>query len=391
MDARRKRIESHVLKGWLDEKSKMPLFGGWSKRYFVLEGDKLRCYRDQQSTKPVWEMNVTNAEIRNEKAQLHFCVEKSIKSIKLRAKSLDDLNSWVQSLERRGKQSIKNFYRLDDEIGGGAHSTVRMGVDRFTGKNIAVKTIRVGQNSALRLMADREISVYRCIRHKSLINALDVFKRNNEVNIVMEYASGGTLADLLDSFEDPFLTENEARQIMRSVIEGLAYLHGRNIVHRDIKPANILLMNPEAPYEAKISDFGLARSVNNTPLDIALAQHRREGVECEKTHCGSPAYVAPDVFNGSDYGTEVDIWSAGALLYRMLSGEDIYSASDLSEAAGILSSFKVSFNARIWDYISLEARDLLTKMLNVDGASRITAEEVMDHHWMKSDLQANVL
>eukprot|EP00188_Purpureofilum_apyrenoidigerum_P000613 Plantae.Rhodophyta-Purpureofilum_apyrenoidigerum.ctg12775.p1 GENE.Plantae.Rhodophyta-Purpureofilum_apyrenoidigerum.ctg12775~~Plantae.Rhodophyta-Purpureofilum_apyrenoidigerum.ctg12775.p1 ORF type:complete len:443 (-),score=80.47 Plantae.Rhodophyta-Purpureofilum_apyrenoidigerum.ctg12775:100-1428(-) len=382
----KKTAETPLMKGWLEEKSGIPLCGGWYKRYFVLHGNKLQCFQDQQSTKPMWVINVLDAEVLSEKSELKLNFQqKSTRQIKLRAKSLDDLNSWLGGLDRRGKHSAKNFYMLDNHIGSGAHSTVRMGVDRFTGKAIAVKTIRVGTDNTRRLMVDREVAVLRNVRHKCIISALDTFKRNKEVNIITEFASGGTLEDLLKSRDQSCLTERETRYIIASVIDGLKYLHNKQIIHRDIKPTNILLMKNEAPYDAKISDFGIARYVFNTAVDEELIKYRRERIECAKTHCGTPAYVAPDIFNENDYGTEVDVWSVGALMYRILSGQEIHSASNLCEAADILPSFELSFDDPVWNHISSEAKDLITKMLEVDGSKRITMEQALNHDWMKLD------
>jgi len=101
-------------------------------------------------------------------------------------------------------------------------------------------------------------------------------------------------------------TEDDAKRIFRQILQGIEYLHSQNIAHRDLKPENILLTEDQ---QVKITDFGLANSVT-----------------VMKSICGTPQYVAPEImrlqtnWNAGTYGVQVDMWSAGVLLYIMLSG-----------------------------------------------------------------------
>ncbi|CAM9975849.1 unnamed protein product, partial [Laminaria digitata] len=99
--------------------------------------------------------------------------------------------------------------------------------------------------------------------------------------------------------------EEEVRDLCRVLLGGIKYIHGKDIVHRDLKPENLVLASPRDDLSIKIIDFGLACSV-------------REGVV--RGTCGTPAYVAPEILKHKAYGTSVDMWSMGVIVYILLSG-----------------------------------------------------------------------
>lgn len=110
------------------------------------------------------------------------------------------------------------------------------------------------------------------------------------------------------------LCEPESRRLFQQIISAIDYMHRHQIVHRDLKPENILLTKPER--NAKLVDFGLSK-------------YLEEG-EFLRTSCGSPNYAAPEVVTGSIYlGPEVDVWSAGVILYAMLTGTLPFTSSYL--------------------------------------------------------------
>ncbi len=102
------------------------------------------------------------------------------------------------------------------------------------------------------------------------------------------------------------MSERESRRLFQQLLSAIGYMHSHQIVHRDLKPENILLTKyPQR--NVKLADFGLSKYL--------------EDGELLRTSCGSPNYAAPEVVTGSLYGgPEIDVWSAGVILYAMLTG-----------------------------------------------------------------------
>ena len=117
----------------------------------------------------------------------------------------------------------------------------------------------------------------------------------------MELVRGGELYDEILARNQ--FTEQDAANIMKQVFEALAYIHSNGIIHRDLKLENLLLVNKNASGDeliVKLADFGLSRIYRG---------------QIVRTACGTPFYVAPEVLLGTGYGTEVEMWSAGVMLF----------------------------------------------------------------------------
>ena len=140
--------------------------------------------------------------------------------------------------------------------------------------------------------------------------------------------------------------------------EALAYCHSKNIIHRDIKPENILVCTEDdgdhSNLKFKLSDFGLCVEVKAGELASGI--------------CGTPSYVAPEVISGLKYDKNVDIWSLGILLYLLLSGEQAFPFDeDRDVMFSRIKKGAFNFDNETWqEYVSDEAKDLVTKMLKVN-------------------------
>lgn len=115
---------------------------------------------------------------------------------------------------------------------------------------------------------------------------------------------------------------------MYKLLKSLEYLHSEGIVHRDIKPENILMKNHDNDEDFVIADFGLATFLRNQILNIC---------------CGSPGYVAPEILRKSPYGTKVDIFSAGVIMYLLLSGRAPFLGKKDSEVIAQNREAKIYF------------------------------------------------
>ena len=190
------------------------------------------------------------------------------------------------------------------------------------------------------------------------------------IGIILEYASGGELFDHILAHR--YLREKDAAKLFSQLISGVWYIHQKKIVHRDLKLENLLL---DRHRNVIITDFGFANRFEHRSDDLM------------QTSCGSPCYAAPElvISEGLYVGSAVDIWSCGVILYAMLAGYlpfDDDPANPDGDNINLLYKYIVSTPLSFPDYISMEARDLLSMMLVPDPARRTTLDGVMRHPWL---------
>merc|ERR1719181_726958 len=184
--------------------------------------------------------------------------------------------------------------------------------------------------------------------------------------LVMELVTGGELFDRIVARGN--YTEKDAASLMATLCDALAYLHEQAIVHRDLKPENLLYSSPDDDAIIKVADFGLARMVS--------------GKDMMKTACGTPGYVAPEVLKNQGYDSgAVDIWSVGVILYILLCGFPPFYEEELPALFDQILHARYDFPTPWWDNISKEAKDLVTKLLELDPKTRLTATQVKAHVW----------
>lgn len=224
------------------------------------------------------------------------------------------------------------------------------------------------KNEEMARRVRNEVALHRKLRHPNILNLYHFFEDDDRVYLVMELCSRGEIYSLLRRRRQEnggaagVLSENEARGILRDVVAGLKFLHSRGIIHRDLKLSNILLSESG---EAKIADFGLA--VGTTTNDFGDSQ--------ERTICGTPNYLAPEILNKLNYGRAADIWSLGCLLYSFLTGKPPFDSPDLKETFTRVKSLDYQIPAGV----SASATDLITRLLAKDPETRPTFDQIIWH------------
>ena len=140
------------------------------------------------------------------------------------------------------------------------------------------------------------------MRHPNIIQLFEIIETPKQLFLIMEYVSGGELFDYIVKKQK--LKEEEACKFFQQILSSIEYLHELGIVHRDLKPENLLL---DYQNNLKLVDFGLSNTY--------------EQGQTLKTACGSPCYAAPEMIEGKlYYGSRVDIWSSGVILFAMVAG-----------------------------------------------------------------------
>lgn len=205
---------------------------------------------------------------------------------------------------------------------------------------------------------EREIVIMKLISHANVLGLYEVWENKSELYLVLEYVDGGELFDYLVSRGR--LCEREAVHYFKQIIQGVSYCHAFNICHRDLKPENLLLDKKNSTI--KIADFGMAAlEVSNKLL---------------QTSCGSPHYASPEIVMGKPYhGGPSDVWSCGIILFALLTGHLPFNDDSIKKLLLKVQSGKYQMPQNL----SKEARDLISKILVVSPAKRLTTEEILRH------------
>ncbi|XP_037092134.1 serine/threonine-protein kinase Chk2-like [Pollicipes pollicipes] len=275
-------------------------------------------------------------------------------------------------------EQLRRQYTMSRVLGAGACGEVRLAfrkgtVERFAVKIISKKrfTLR-GQNQISQTqMVANEVNVLRTLDHPCVIRIHDVIDSPTAVYIVLELVEGGELFDRVLALKQ--LDESTAKLYFYQMLQAVRYLHQKGIAHRDLKPENVLLASEERETLVKITDFGLAKIVEDDGL--------------LKTLCGTPTYVAPEVLKrrgDANYTHSVDCWSLGVILFVCLAGYPPFSPdyADMPLQEQILRG-RVSFARRQWRGVSEPAKELVRRLLTVDPARRITVQEALQHPWLQ--------
>ena len=281
------------------------------------------------------------------------------------SENFDYINS--NSFERNINYSKNDIsqYQIKGKIGEGMFGKVKLGIHLLTKEKVAIKIFDKGKikNEKEVEYIEREISILKKLNHYNTIKLYNIIQNENFIFLIQEYVPNGELLHFLENPENMNLTENHICKIYQQIISGIEYLHDIGIAHRDLKLENILLNRDK---NIKIIDFGLSNKYN------------KENGELLQSSCGSPCYAAPEMIKGIQYhGLDTDIWSSGILLYLMLCKSFPFNDKNNSKLYQKILSGK--FN--LPNYLSNEAKDLLSKLLKVNPIERIKLDEIKKHPW----------
>ena len=211
-------------------------------------------------------------------------------------------------------------YALGPVVGSGSFGIVRRAT--HTPTNSAVVLKRVNHASSPEVM--QELKALRRLHHPHVCRLIDAWEANGALVHVMPFYPNGDLSNRLR--QQPFLTDDEIVSVASQLALALQYIHSRRLLHRDVKPSNVLLA---ADGTCRLADFGLARDLSST---AALAS----------TMCGSPCYMAPEMWRETPYGQAADIWAYGCTLHECVARAPAFLAHSQVKLASLVLAGKRS-------------------------------------------------
>ncbi|CAD8121751.1 unnamed protein product [Paramecium sonneborni] len=266
-------------------------------------------------------------------------------------------------LEKLKKQCIqKNFtqkYSILKLIGQGTYGKVYRVKNKTNQIEFAVKTF---EKSLLILPNDKtalakELEIARLFEHQNLMQFYEAFESEQFIFVVFELLLGGNLRQEIKKSK---VSEKRAFNIIRQLLVAIDHMHSLGVIHRDIKPENIIFRNTE---ELVLTDFGLA--------DF----YRKDG-QYLFTNCGTPGYCAPELLQNKLYDFKVDIYSAGIVLFQMLTGENPFNSDDYNQRVKLNKQGLID-----WSLVNLngDALDFLQSLLTRNPFHRFTASQALNH------------
>jgi len=288
----------------------------------------------------------------------------------------------TQNNEQQKMRSIGRWY-IGETLGKGGYSWVKKGYDKKTGKCVALKFMAKADETWLQEQSKQvvtEIESLKQIRHPNVmklyaynLNAKYPAKENEKIDailLVLEYAPGGELFDIL--YYTSALETIVARTYFRQMLAGLEACHNAGVAHRDIKPQNLLL---DSRFNLKLTDFGLSK-VFESDADTLM----------KTTHVGTRGYQAPELLVEKPYDLTCDIFSAGVVLFILLTGYPPFEQAHVTDrwfkplAKGDYEKFwKAHSGCSIAN--DAKVKDLLQQMFAFDPKKRITIADIKKHPW----------
>ncbi|CAB4423505.1 unnamed protein product [Rhizophagus irregularis] len=278
-----------------------------------------------------------------------------------------DKSTKPQTHSNASKRIEPRVWHLDDfemgnPLGEGRFGRVYMAREKDSKKIVAIKVIfkkEFRENNMIEQLK-REVEIQSHLRHSNILRLYGYFHDKHRVFLVLEYAENGELYKNLQK-DGPF-TEHKAASYISQIAAALVYLQKKKVIHRDMKPENILLSSDG---KIKISDFG-------------WAIHTPDASQRRMTFCGTPDYLAPEMIKDMGYGQKIDAWALGVLCYEFLVGEPPFMVEDLRETYQKIATV----DYKIPDQISLEAKDLISSLLQSDPEKRLPLDQVTTHPWI---------
>ncbi len=211
-----------------------------------------------------------------------------------------------------------NNYEIDEIIDEGGMSTVYLGIHRHLKKKVAVKMLNpvLQKNPQYKKRFLNEAKLLSKLNHPNIVTLYDYIENDQGIFIITEYVKGQTLDEYVDLVSGP-IPESKAVKIILQVLDAVGHMHSKNMIHRDIKPSNIMITSDNT---IKLIDFGIAKHLRKNQALITQGGSK----------LGTAIFMSPQQVKGKILDRRTDIYSIGATLFYILTGQYPYD-KNLSE------------------------------------------------------------
>jgi len=356
---------------------------------YALQNKTLSSYRNETDQTPEAVLNLAQSRLKytppDGTTKNHgFSVTKNGQTYDFYSEESQVIEDWVTILKK--VCILTNFhdeYKALKMIGRGSFAKVYLVETKTTGKAFAVKAftkegVIASNKSNAKPSMINEIDIMRVLDHDNIIKLYEVYETEKSIYLVLDLIQGKSLQDTVkkSTFKSEY-SDIKVFNIIRSILDALAYLASKGLMHRDLKPDNILL---ERGDKVKIVDFGLATFINVNEYIFKK--------------CGTPGYIAPEVFKydqkdpATSYDDRCDVFSAGCIFHYLLHGKAFFEGANGSEIlktnrkfvvdSPAFANLKQSLNAND-SKVPKDAIDLILKLLEFNHLNRISAAEALSH------------
>ncbi|CAB4392721.1 unnamed protein product [Rhizophagus irregularis] len=270
-----------------------------------------------------------------------------------------------EKLILKNDDEIVAQYQLGNCIGKGQFGAVYRALHLGTGQMVAVKRIKLeGKMSDEIEQLMHEVELLKSLSHPSVVKYEAFIMTDDHINIILEYVENGSLLHTLKSFGA--FPEKLVGSYVVKILEGLVYLHTKQVVHCDLKAANILTTKNG---NVKLSDFGVS-------LNLKMMEHVSTEV------AGTPNWMAPEVIELKGASTASDIWSLGCTIIELLTGKPPYS-----DLLAMTALFRIVEDdcPPLPENMSDDLTDFLKQCFHKKPSMRPTARDLFKHNWIRSN------
>ena len=288
-----------------------------------------------------------------------------------------------------------NDYKLIKLIGKGTFGDVYLTSNINNSKFYATKRIEFikTENKTISKYLINEIKIMNELDHPNLIKLHKMLKSNTHFYFIMDYCNGGTLSSILTDYKLYFgrpFSQEIIQYFMIQIVDGLKYIHSKNIIHRDIKLDNILLDFDNIEDKMKLNLLSAKIKI----IDFGLATKIGPDGEA-KTYAGTPLNMDPNILKNNNktggyeklqgYNQNADIWSLGTICFEMLTGEVLFKGEKIKDL--VEQEDQGDYSIPINFELSKEIIDFLNSMIQYDGEMRLSAEELSRHDFLVKNVK----